>query len=66
MGGEPALSCMARAFRTETAVRVAMDAVRVFGGYGCTRDYGVEKLLRDALVNLCPNDITRLDLATHL
>jgi acyl-CoA dehydrogenase len=29
-------------------MRVATDAVQVFGGYGYTKDYPVEKLMRDA------------------
>jgi acyl-CoA dehydrogenase len=29
-------------------MRVATDAVQIFGGYGYTKDYPVEKLMRDA------------------
>jgi acyl-CoA dehydrogenase len=31
-------------------MRVATDAVQVFGGYGYSREYPVEKLMRDAKV----------------
>jgi acyl-CoA dehydrogenase len=31
-------------------MRVALDAVQVFGGYGYSTEYPVEKLLRDAKV----------------
>ncbi len=31
-------------------MRTAVDAVQVFGGYGYTSDYPVEKLMRDAKV----------------
>jgi acyl-CoA dehydrogenase len=41
---------VARAFAVDTAMRVATDAVQVFGGYGYTREYPVEKLMRDAKV----------------
>lgn len=33
---------------SEIAVKAALDAIQVFGGYGYTREYPVEKLLRDA------------------
>ena len=32
----------------DTAVRVTTDAVQIHGGYGYIRDYGIEKLMRDA------------------
>jgi acyl-CoA dehydrogenase len=32
----------------DTAMQVATDAVQIFGGYGYTKDYPVEKLMRDA------------------
>lgn len=41
-------SAMAKLFASETAVRVANDAVQIFGGYGYTKDYPVEKFYRDA------------------
>jgi acyl-CoA dehydrogenase len=40
----------AKAFAADTAMRVALDAVQVFGGYGYSTEYPVEKLLRDAKV----------------
>lgn len=39
---------MAKCFAADTAVKVATDAVQIFGGYGVCRDYPVEKLYRDA------------------
>jgi acyl-CoA dehydrogenase len=41
-------SSMAKCFATDAAMRVTTDAVQVFGGNGYTRDYPVEKLMRDA------------------
>lgn len=41
-------SSMAKRFAADTAMRVTTDAVQIFGGYGYTKDYPVEKLMRDA------------------
>jgi acyl-CoA dehydrogenase len=40
----------AKAFCADMAMKVATDAVQVFGGYGYNREYPVEKLLRDAKI----------------
>ena len=42
------VSSYAKAYGADAAMRVATDAVQIFGGYGYTRDYPVEKLMRDA------------------
>ncbi len=44
----PKESAMAKLFASELAVRAASTAVQIFGGYGFTRDYPVEKFYRDA------------------
>jgi acyl-CoA dehydrogenase len=41
---------MAKAFAADTAMRVATDAVQIFGGYGYSKEYPVEKLMRDAKI----------------
>jgi alkylation response protein AidB-like acyl-CoA dehydrogenase len=41
-------SAMAKYFASETAVRCATEAVQIFGGYGYTKDFPVEKYYRDA------------------
>ncbi|SEO45261.1 acyl-CoA dehydrogenase [Mucilaginibacter sp. OK283] len=41
-------SAMAKYFASETAVRAATEAVQIFGGYGYTKDFPVEKYYRDA------------------
>ncbi len=48
--GKPASveSSMAKRFAADTAMSVATDAVQIFGGYGYTKEYPVEKLMRDA------------------
>jgi acyl-CoA dehydrogenase len=40
----------AKCHAADTAMRVATDAVQVFGGYGFSREYPVEKLMRDAKI----------------
>jgi alkylation response protein AidB-like acyl-CoA dehydrogenase len=41
-------SAMAKYYASEVCVRVANEAVQIFGGYGFTKDYPVEKFYRDA------------------
>lgn len=41
-------SAMAKYYASEIAVEVATDAVQIFGGYGYTKDYPVEKYFRDS------------------
>jgi alkylation response protein AidB-like acyl-CoA dehydrogenase len=50
MAGQPSLklSSMAKTFAADAAVANALDAIQILGGYGYTREAGVEKLLRDA------------------
>ena len=40
----------AKCFASDTAMQVTTDAVQVLGGYGYTRDYPVERMLRDAKI----------------
>jgi len=44
------VSGMAKVFASDVAMRVATDAVQVFGGYGYMREYPVEKMMRDAKI----------------
>ena len=43
-------SAMAKVFASDTAMRVTIDAVQIFGGYGYMRDYPIEKFMRDAKI----------------
>jgi len=43
-------AAFAKLFAADTAVRVATDAVQVFGGNGFSKEYPVEKLYRDAKI----------------
>src|SRR3989441_9328236 len=42
------VSSVAKAYGADAAMRVTTDAVQIFGGYGYTKEYPVEKLMRDA------------------
>jgi acyl-CoA dehydrogenase len=43
-------AAMAKAFAADVAMKVSTDAVQVFGGYGYSEEYPVEKLMRDAKI----------------
>jgi acyl-CoA dehydrogenase len=43
-------AAFAKAFAADTAMKTAVDAVQVFGGYGFMKEYPVEKLMRDVKV----------------
>ena len=42
-------AAMAKLFVSESLVRVALDTVQIFGGYGYTTEYEIERALRDAV-----------------
>jgi alkylation response protein AidB-like acyl-CoA dehydrogenase len=48
--GQPVtkVSAMAKYYSSEVAVKVSTDAVQIFGGYGYTKDFPVEKFYRDS------------------
>jgi len=60
---------MAKLFASETATRVCNDALQIHGGYGYTREFDVERHLRDA--KLCEigegtSQVQRIVIAKHL
>ena len=60
---------MAKLFASETAMAIALDAVRVHGGYGYSREYDVERYFRDAplmIVGEGTNEIQRNVIAAQL
>jgi acyl-CoA dehydrogenase len=62
-------SSFAKCFATDAAMRITTDAVQIFGGNGYTKDYPVEKLMRDAkLMQIYEgtNQIQRLVIAREL
>ncbi|GEN81706.1 acyl-CoA dehydrogenase [Sporosarcina luteola] len=60
---------MAKLFASQTAVDNAIEAVQVFGGYGYTEDYPVERYFRDAKVTQIyegTSEIQRIVISKHL
>lgn len=60
---------MAKRFSTDTAMNSAIEAIQVYGGYGYTREYPVERLFRDAKVTQIyegTNEIQRIVIAKYL
>ncbi|MDV2684550.1 acyl-CoA dehydrogenase [Alkalihalophilus lindianensis] len=60
---------MAKLFASRTAMEVAIEAVQVFGGYGYTKEYPVERFFRDA--KICEiyegtSEIQRIVIGKHL
>lgn len=56
-------AAMAKMFASDVAMRVTTEAVQVFGGYGYTRDFPVERMMRDAKITQIyegTNEIHRL------
>jgi alkylation response protein AidB-like acyl-CoA dehydrogenase len=43
-------AAMAKLFCSELAMRATLKAIQVHGGYGYTRDYPVERMMRDAKI----------------
>jgi alkylation response protein AidB-like acyl-CoA dehydrogenase len=62
-------SSMAKVFATEASNAIAARAVQIFGGYGFSRDYPVERLYRDARVTTIyegTSEIQRMVVAKNL
>src|SRR5688572_26852591 len=62
-------SSMAKCFAGDAAMKVTTDAVQIFGGYGYTREYPVERLMRDAKITQIyegTNQIQRTVIAREL
>ncbi len=63
------LSAMAKLYASETAVRVANEAVQIFGGYGYIKEYPAEKFYRDSKLGTIgegTSEIQRLVIARKL
>ncbi|AEH09542.1 MULTISPECIES: acyl-CoA dehydrogenase family protein [Protofrankia] len=62
-------SAAAKTFASDVAMSVTVDAVQLFGGAGYTRDFPVERMLRDAKITQIyegTNQILRMVMARHL
>jgi alkylation response protein AidB-like acyl-CoA dehydrogenase len=70
--GEPgagAFAAGAKLFASDTAMQITTDAVQLLGGYGYTKDFPVERMMRDAKITQIyegTNQIQRLVVARHL
>ncbi|MFO7951558.1 MAG: acyl-CoA dehydrogenase [Bacillota bacterium] len=62
-------SAMAKLFASEVAVKAALEAIQIFGGYGYIKEYPVERYLRDAKlmeIGEGTSEIQRLVIARQL
>ena len=62
-------SSAAKCFASDTAMSVTTDAVQLFGGYGYTKDFPVERMMRDAKITQIyegTNQIQRMVMARQL
>ncbi len=69
VGGTVLEASMAKCFAADAAMKVATDAVQVFGGVGYTREFPVERFMRDAKIMQIyegTNQIQRLVIAREL
>jgi alkylation response protein AidB-like acyl-CoA dehydrogenase len=60
---------MAKLFASETAMKIALDAMRIHGGYGYSTEFDVERYFRDAplmIVGEGTNEIQRNVIARQL
>jgi alkylation response protein AidB-like acyl-CoA dehydrogenase len=63
------LGAAAKCFASDAAMEITTDAVQLFGGYGYTRDYPVERMMRDAKITQIyegTNQIQRIVMARQL
>ena len=63
------ISAAAKCLASDTAMQVTTDAVQLFGGYGYTKDFPVERMMRDAKITQIyegTNQIQRLVMARQL
>ncbi|CAB4966963.1 MAG: acyl-CoA dehydrogenase [Actinobacteria bacterium] len=59
----------AKCFASDVAMRVTTDAVQLLGGYGYTKDFPVERMMRDAKITQIyegTNQVQRIVMARHL
>jgi butyryl-CoA dehydrogenase len=62
-------SAMAKLYAGDIAMQVTTEAVQIFGGYGYTREYPVERMMRDAKITQIyegTNEIQRVVIANYL
>jgi len=65
----PFFGAAAKCLASDTAMRITTDAVQLLGGYGYSKDYPLERMMRDAKITQIyegTNQIQRLVMARHL
>ena len=65
----PRLASMAKWFASDSAMQITTDAVQIFGGYGFSREYPLERMMRDAKITQIyegTNQIQRIIVANSL
>jgi alkylation response protein AidB-like acyl-CoA dehydrogenase len=63
------LGAAAKSFASDTAMSVSVDAVQLLGGYGFTKDFPVERYMRDAKITQIyegTNQVQRVVVANYL
>ncbi len=62
-------SAMAKMYASDVAMKATTEAVQVFGGYGYTREYPVERMMRDAKITQIyegTNEIQRVVIGSYI
>ncbi|KYP81231.1 acyl-CoA dehydrogenase [Ferroacidibacillus organovorans] len=62
-------SAMAKVMASDVAMKVTTEAVQILGGYGFTRDFPAERMMRDAKITQIyegTNEVQRMVIAGHL
>ncbi|MGO9136940.1 MAG: acyl-CoA dehydrogenase family protein [Syntrophales bacterium] len=65
----PKICSMAKWYASDTAMKVTTDAVQIFGGYGYSREYPLERMMRDAKITQIyegTNQVQRIIIANQL
>lgn len=65
----PRISAMAKWYASDAAMKVTTDAVQCLGGYGYTREYPVERMMRDAKITQIyegTNQVQRIIVANQM
>ena len=62
-------AAMAKLFTSENAMKITTEALQMFGGYGYTKDYPMERMMRDAKITEIyegTSEVQRIVIASHM
>jgi acyl-CoA dehydrogenase len=62
-------SAMAKLYASDAAMEITTNAVQIFGGYGYSREYPVERMMRDAKITQIyegTNEVQRLVISRYI